>query len=62
MSFDTTLEIQHQDGEMTGIFVAGGGERSWQAISTWLTKAYLCKYKYWGEIPGSTPMSTPLPT
>lgn len=25
MSFDTTLEIQHQDGEMTGIFVAGGG-------------------------------------
>lgn len=26
MSFDTTLEIQHRDGEMTGIFVVRGGE------------------------------------
>lgn len=25
MSFDTTLEIQHWDGDMTGIFVARGG-------------------------------------
>lgn len=50
--------------ETAGGFVArgGGGKRSWQAVSTWLTKAYLCKYKYWGEIPGSTPTTTPLPT